>query len=269
MLKTIEQYLLQIKTSKPLILNITNVVTMDFMANSLLAIGAAPLMSVMDAELEELITIADAVTINIGTLDDAFIKRAHLAATLTKKLHKPLILDPVGSGATSIRTQTARNLLPFASIVKGNASEIMSLLSDDSKTKGVEATHATIDAKVSAKHIALSHQCTVVVSGKQDLITDGKRCQTIPFGSALMPHVTGMGCTLTSVIAAFHAINPSAFESSYIATTYYGLCGQYAETQNPWPGSFKAAFIDALYEANVFGMMDKCSINHSEACYDV
>ena len=111
--------------TKPLILNLTNYVTMDFMANSLLAIGVAPLMTKSDKELEELVKIASSININIGTLTDDFIKQCYKAAILAKKYNRPIVLDPVGSGASTIRTETARGLVEYADIIRGNASEII------------------------------------------------------------------------------------------------------------------------------------------------
>lgn len=237
----------EIRANKPIILCLTNMVTMDFMANSLLALGAAPIMSCDDRELEELITLSAAVNLNIGTLDTTFILRCQKAAEIARFLQKPVILDPVGAGASLIRTQSARELMECADIIRGNASEIMALLDMDIPTAGVESMHTTPVARDSADVLALKLKNTVVVSGEEDYVSNGLQRESLYFGSPLMPFVTGMGCTLTAVIAAFRAILPDSFEAARLATAYFGLCGQVAEQTAKTPGSFRTAFIDALY----------------------
>lgn len=251
MLKTIDTLLLALRKKKPLILNLTNYVTMDFMANALLAIGAAPIMSVCDAELEELIKLSHCVNLNIGTLDSAFIERCHQAAILAKNAQKPIILDPVGAGATRIRTQTAQSLMKYADIIRGNASEIIALYKDQGKTLGVESLNTTDEAKDIATQIAKDYGSTVIVSGKVDFITDGKDETENHFGSPLMPLVTGMGCTLNAVIAAFRSLTPSSFESAQLAVSYFGLCGSIAEKKAKHPGTFRTTFIDLLHSADL------------------
>lgn len=236
-----------IKHHKPIILCLTNVVTMDFMANSLLALGAAPIMSCDDRELKELISISHAVNINIGTLDAAFISRCKQAVDIARRLQKPVILDPVGAGASIIRTQSALELMQFSDIIRGNASEIMALLDMNIESAGVESTKTTHMAKDSADMLARKLKNTIIVSGKEDYITDGLRHEILHYGSPLMPLVTGMGCTLTAVVAAFRAILPDSFDAARLATAYFGLCGNRAEEKASTPGAFRTAFIDALY----------------------
>lgn len=250
MLEKIKTTLENMKDKKPLILNLTNYVTMDFMANSLLSIGCAPIMTVCDEELEELINIAGSIHINIGTLDQAFIERCHHAIDIAMTFQKPIILDPVGAGASFIRTKTATALMKHATIVRANASEMMALANHSSKTLGVESTKTTSEAKDSARKLAQQYGLTTVISGAVDFITDGKREAEVPYGSPMMQLVTGMGCALTAIIAGFHAIVSDPFDSSVFATQYMGLCGQLAQQKATGPGTFRTAFIDALYEAN-------------------
>lgn len=240
-----------IRKNKPVILNITNYVTMDLMANGLLALGAAPLMSACDEELEALVQISHAVNLNIGTLDEAFIKRCEQVAKLAQHYHKPAIFDPVGAGASPIRTKTAKALLPYVDIIRGNSSEIMSLIDQDIRTLGVESAHTSMQAKAAACTLAKKYQITVVVSGQIDYVTDGAQEIMLNHGSAVMPLVTGMGCLLTAVIAAFRAVNPDSFQAASMATAYYGLCGSAAEKKAGRPGTFRSAFIDALYEGHL------------------
>ncbi len=250
MINQLKTKISDLRKSKPLVLCLTNYVTMDFMANSLLALGAAPIMSVCDAEIEELIKIAHVININIGTLNDESIARYYKAAKFAKQYHKPLILDPVGAGASMIRTKCARELMKDADIIRGNASEIMALLDDHSKTLGVESLNPTSQAKDQANILANKFNCTVVISGAEDFITDGKRQESLKFGSPLMPFITGMGCTLTAVIAAFRATINDSFEAAKYATSYFGLCGNLANIKADKPATFRSAFIDELYAAD-------------------
>ena len=249
MIHSIQSSLALLRQTKPVILCLTNYVTMDFMANSLLAVGALPIMSVCDKELDELIQLSHAVMINLGTLDRDFIKRCHHASKLATHYQKPIILDPVGAGASVIRTQSARELMRYAAIIRGNASEIRSLIEDKNKTLGVESACPTEHAKASARQLAQLLACTVVVSGAEDFITDGEREDSLHFGSPLMPLITGMGCTLTAVIAAFQAVLPESYTAAQQATSYFGLCGNATHLKTTQPGTFRSIFIDELYAA--------------------
>ena len=247
MLNDLEKALLQLRQLKPLVLCLTNQVTMDFMANCLLSLGAAPIMSQDERELEELVRISHAVNINMGTLDRAFMERANTTTHLAQKYKKPIILDPVGAGATHVRTASSRALMDCSDIIRGNASEIMALLDNANTTLGVESTHQVSDAAQSAIQLAKNHQCVVVVSGEHDFMTDGQQETHLNYGSSLMPLVTGMGCSLTAIIAAFRAVVPHSFTAARLATAYFTLCGSLAARKTDKPGSFRTSFIDELY----------------------
>lgn len=247
MLEQLKSSLTQLRQTKPLVLCLTNYVTMDFMANSLLALGAAPLMSESREEIEELVAISQAIYINIGTLNEVFMERARFAAQIANLLNKPLVLDPVGAGASKLRTAAAVELLPLANIIRGNASEIMALSGAQGTTKGVE-TADPVQKAIASAHALAKNDKTIIISGPEDFITNGQQDKTLTFGSNLMPLVTGMGCTMTAVIAAFTACNPNHFQAAIDATAYYGLCGQQAQQKTFAPASFKQAFIDNLYQ---------------------
>ncbi len=247
MINKIEKALANLRKKKPLILCLTNFVTQDFVVNSLLSLGAVPIMSICEDEIEELMRIASSVYINIGTLDNNFISLAKQAIQFAKKNNKPIVFDPVGAGATNIRTQTAQYILPFSSIIRGNASEIMALGDRAFTTHGVEATHTTDDAKEIAKLLASENNMSVIVSGPVDFITNGNKLAQVAFGSPLMQLVTGMGCSMTAVIAAFKAIIQDPFEAGSMAAYYFALCGEAASKNHKSPGTFKIAFLDQLH----------------------
>lgn len=240
----------KIVTGRPLILNITNDVTPDFIANGLLSLGASPVMSRDESEIEELVRYASAVVINIGTLDKAFQSLARSACDVACCLKKPIILDPVGAGATDLRTTFANELLSTydIAILRGNASEIGALSGRVGQTKGVDSTEESRSMKEAACILAEKYDCVVAMSGAVDVVTCSGRSEEIARGSALMPLVVGTGCLLSAVLAAFHAVHQDAFEAALYGSYFYALCGERAAAQSAFPGSFRVAMIDALYQ---------------------
>jgi len=252
MLNKIELAITELRQKKPLVLCLTNNVTMEFVANCLLALGAAPIMSDEPREFEELVQLSNAIYINIGTLNTQFVANAKILAQLAQKYTKPLILDPVGAGASSIRTETAANLAPFADVIRGNASEIIALSGALEKPLGVESRQPVDAAKNYASELATKYHCVVAVSGPEDFITNGKENEILQYGSPIMSKITGMGCSLTAVIAAFcGSSSNNFFVATQLAVGYFGLCGSAAAKKTSYPGSFRVAFIDTLNEMNL------------------
>lgn len=249
MLEKIKDLVLKIKQEKPLILNISNEVSLDFIANGLLSLGASPIMSKAEEEMEDLVKISQVVVINPGTLNPAFVSLCKQACHFANQLNKPIILDPVGAGASRYRTETCKALLNEFDIamIRGNASEIMALFNASQKTKGVESLLASEQAIDAAKNLSETYQAAIVISGKEDFIIDQDLMAKLDRGSPLMPSVTGTGCLLTAVIAAFHAVEKDRFTAAKIATLFYCLCGEIAAKKAEAPGSFKMHFIDALH----------------------
>lgn len=239
-----------VRAKSPLVHNITNYVAMNFSANALLALGASPVMAHAAEEMEDMVSIASALTINIGTLDAEWVRSMLIAGRTAHRMGKPIVLDPVGAGATPYRTETAWEIIRecHPTIIRGNASEIMALVNADVKSKGVDSSQSSDDAVESAKQLALNTGAVVVISGATDYITDGSRVETITNGSPLMTLVTAMGCTATSVVGAFAAINPDAFEAALHGMAVMGVCGERAVAHKAAPGSLLTHFVDALYE---------------------
>ena len=259
MLQKIQLSLNQLRQHKPVVLCLTNYVSADLVANSLLAVGASPIMSQDIREIEELVAISNALYINIGTLDQEFVSRCFNAAELAKRYNKPIVLDPVGAGASKIRTKTAIDFLSICDIVRGNASEIIALTQANAKTAGVDSTDQVCDAKDSARMMAKNFGFVTVVSGEIDFITkDGQEIE-FKLGSKIMPLVTGMGCALTGVIAAFRGVEADSFEAAQVATAYFALCGNLAEIKTQKPGGFRAEFIDQLNCGDFASMVEFAS----------
>lgn len=238
-----------IKKNSPLIHNITNYVVMEQTANSLLAIGASPVMSHALEEAHEIVSIANSLVLNIGTLSSHWVEAMKIALKTAKDRIIPVVLDPVGVGATTYRTQTAVDILNQGGItaIRGNASEINTLSGNQGFSRGVDSRLESSDCIENTKNLASRRKCVVWMSGSTDVITDGKTCVLIYNGDPLMSKVTGMGCTASAISAAFLAINPNPLLACLHAAILMGITGEIAAERGRCPGTFKLAFIDALY----------------------
>lgn len=243
------QDLTTIREKKPLIHNITNFVVMNYTANALLAMGASPVMAHAENEVEEMVSFAGALVLNIGTLSEDWIASMIMAAKKATQLKTPIILDPVGAGATSFRTMSAAKIIDQSrvTVIRGNASEILSLRRSDSKTKGVDSIHSVDEAAETASILARELQATLAITGPIDLVTDGKQTVRVANGHPLMGYVTGTGCTATATIGAFLAVDENAVSATAAALAYFGLAGEKAAENASAPGKYKSALIDALY----------------------
>lgn len=258
--ETLWKDLEHVRAATPLVHNITNFVVMNTTANALLALGASPVMAHAVEEVEEMAGIAGALVINIGTLSREWVAAMKLAMQTASKRDIPIVLDPVGAGATTYRTQTTLELLDACapSVIRGNASEISALVDHSVRTKGVDSG-AMSDAAVekAARQLAESYDCVTVVSGATDFLTDGKQELYISNGDALMPRVTGLGCTASALIGAFAAINPDPLEAAGHAMAVLGICGEIAAETAAGPGSLQMRLIDCLYTLDTAQATDR------------
>lgn len=239
-----------IRKNAPLVHNITNYVVMNTTANALLALGASPVMAHAVPEVEEMAGIAGALVLNIGTLSDTWITAMFAAAKKAEQRQIPIVIDPVGVGATQYRTRTAMELIQASapSIIRGNGSEIMALCDQDITTKGVDSTSDADLAIDSAKALAREFDCVVCVTGKIDYIVSSRTMIQVENGHAMMPRVTGLGCTATALCGAFAAINPEYDKAAAHAMAVMGIAGEMAAQKAQGPGSLQVNFIDALYQ---------------------
>lgn len=244
------EHLKTIRETSPLIHNITNFVVMNFTANSLLAMGASPVMAHAPEEVEEMAGFAGALVLNIGTLAADWVDSMILAGKKASELDKPVILDPVGAGATSMRTESAMRIVreTRVSVIRGNASEILSLSASDGKTKGVDSVHAVDAAEESARHLAMEMKTVLAVTGPVDLVTDGDRVLRISNGHPMMGRITGTGCSATAIVAAFAAVEPDYAQAAALGLAFFGIAGEKAAKKASAPGGFMVQLLDALYE---------------------
>ncbi len=241
-------HLARVRQRAPLVHNITNLVAMNSMANVLLAIGASPAMVHAREEAAEFAAIADALTLNIGTLSPHWVEAMDEAAEAARLTGKPWVLDPVAVGATAYRRTTAARLLErLPTVVRGNASEIIALEAGGPGGRGVDSSDPAEAAEQAATRLARRVGCVVAVTGEVDLVTDGRRLARVRGGHPLMPRVTTLGCALTGVVAAFLVGAEDPFEATVAALACYGAAGRGAGQGARGPGSFAVAFLDALH----------------------
>lgn len=246
------KYLQKIKSQNPLIHNITNVVAANFSANGLLAIGASPLMSAAIEEMDEVPRISNALVINIGTLMGKEVAAMVLAGQTANQVGIPVVLDPVGVGATSFRKQTVATLLKevkFAAI-RGNAGELATIADVDWQTKGVDAGKGNANLAEIARIVAEKYHCVAMISGATDYVSDGKRHAQIHNGTPLFPKITASGCLLSAVCGAFLAVaKPEEyFDAMVEGCTTYALAGELAAEQlsDTQHGQFYVGLLDQL-----------------------
>ena len=251
-----------LREKKPLIHNITNYVVMNYTANALLAMGASPVMAHAQNEVEDMVSFAGALVLNIGTLTDDWIASMVKAGIKASALGTPIILDPVGSGATPLRTNSAKQIIDQTKIrvIRGNASEILSLRHENSKTKGVDSIHSVDEAADTARILAEELQTTLAITGPVDLITDGQRVVRVSNGHPLMGYVTGTGCTATTAIGAFLAVDSDPVSATATALAFFGLAGEVAGQSASAPGSFMIQMLDALYTITPDELREGCQI---------
>jgi hydroxyethylthiazole kinase len=238
----------KIRREHPLVHNITNYVVMNVTANALLALGALPVMAHAVEEVEEMVGLANALVINIGTLSQPWIDSMVRAVRAARDRSIPIVLDPVGAGATRFRTETARRIIGEApvAVLRGNASEILAVAGQKGITRGVESVHGAEDARLAARDLARTYGIVVAVTGAEDFVTDSSRTARISNGHPLMGRITGTGCTASAITAAFCAAETDAFAAAIGALVTFGIAGELAALPNPGPGSFQVGLLDAL-----------------------
>ena len=222
---------------------------MNNSANALLAVGASPVMAHWTQEMEEMVSIAGALVLNIGTLDENWLEGMRVAGVAASRRGIPIVLDPVGAGATSARTTASLELIELChpTVIRGNASEIMALVDASVKSKGVDSSVQSGDAVEAARKLALETGAVVVISGATDYITDGTVLHTVEGGDEIMTAVTGMGCTSTALVGAFAAVVEDPLVAATAAMAVMSLAGEKAAARSRGNGSMQVNFLDELY----------------------
>jgi hydroxyethylthiazole kinase len=239
-----------IKEKTPLVHNITNMVVMTDTANILLHVGASPVMAHAREEVEEMAALAGALVLNIGTLTSSLVDSMLAAGKKANQLGVPVVLDPVGAGATSLRTESTLRILDAVkvSILRGNAAEISILAGMEAAVRGVDAAGVANGPALIARAAAEKFGLAVAVSGEVDAVSDGSRTVLIENGHAMMGGLTGTGCMCTAIAGAFAAVCPDPFIAAAGALVFFGIAGEEAARVGPLlPGSYKTALFDQVY----------------------
>lgn len=249
-LHTIAADLNAIREKRPLIHSITNYVVMNETANAILCLGALPIMAHAKEEVEEMVGIASALVLNIGTLSPDWIDAMELAGRSANERGIPVVLDPVGAGATRLRTESSKRLMDNVkvSIIRGNASEIATVIGLEAETRGVESIKAHGLTPEVAAEFGKAYGCTVAITGPTDIVTDGDRTALIRNGDPMLGKVVGTGCMSNTIIASFAAVQPDCFIATVGGLVAFGIAGEIAAGVAPEkPGTFHAELYDALY----------------------
>lgn len=240
----------RVREENPLVHNITNVVVTNFTANGLLALGASPVMAYAKEEVADMVRISRALVLNIGTLNQEVVGSMILAGKTANELGIPVIFDPVGAGATHFRTEMAQKIIEEVkiSIIRGNAAEVANVLGEKWEIKGVDAGAQQGNNVELAVTAAQKLNTIVVITGKDDVLTDGKTTYLASNGHPLLTKVTGTGCLLTSVIGAFAGVERDLLLAGLSALTFYGMAAEKAfdKTSHWGPGSFQVEFLNQL-----------------------
>jgi len=242
-----------VRAHAPLVHSITNLVVMNFNANALLAVGASPVMAHAEEEVCDMVGIAQALVLNIGTLEPAWIRAMALALQAAREKGIPVVLDPVGAGATPYRNAALSGLLQTGAptVVRGNASEIMSVAGLAAVTRGVDSAASTHEAADAAQALARKLGAVVCVSGADDLVVDASgRRATLSNGHPWMTRVTGVGCSASALVGAFAAVQPDAWRATLAAMACLGVVGEMAvertQAQGGGVGRLQIELLDGL-----------------------
>ena len=241
-----EEALRRVADQKPLVHHLTNYVTVNLVANTTLSTGALPVMAHAHEEVVEMVDLASALVVNIGTLDPPFIEAVLFAGRRANERGIPVVLDPVGAGATSFRTKMSERLLSELSVaaVCGNAGEIATLAGLDAEVRGVESLAG--DARQAASAAARSLGVAVAATGEIDYVSDGERTLAVSNGHPLMGRVVGSGCASTAVVGVFAAVGGAEAETVAHALAYFGRAGEVAAEGAEGGGTFEPRLLDAL-----------------------
>jgi hydroxyethylthiazole kinase len=239
----------RVRTEKPLIHHLTNWVTIYDCANIVKVFGASPVMAHAGEEAADMAGIASALVLNIGTLTTDFVEAMILAAKSANSKGIPVILDVCGAGATKFRDEKCFEILDKArvNIIKGNSSEIARIAGESVSTRGVDASAVEKNLQEIARELAARRNCTVVITGKEDILADEKRVARVLNGHSMMANIVGTGCMATSVIGTFAAVEKDYFAACAAGLVCYEVAAEIAAAKAYGPGSFKERLFDAVY----------------------
>ncbi len=265
----IGERLSRLRARRPLIHHLTNDVTIQEVANATLALGALPVMAVAGEEVEDVVASAQALVLNLGTPTRDRLEVMVKAGKAANARRIPVILDPVGAGASTFRTEGARRLLSEvrAAIIRANAGEAAALLGVPGTMRGVESGGAILTSGMLAWRLAQQSGATVAVTGARDHVSDGRRILAVDNGDPLLARITGGGDLATASVAAFAAVEPEGLLSTACGLVTLGVAAEIAVGQAHGPGSFGVALLDALAALTPEVLISRARLHELEAAW--
>ena len=251
----------RMREQKPLVHQITNYVVMNETANATLALGALPVMAHAREEVAEMVRLAGSLVLNIGTLSPHWVDAMLIAGKAANEAGIPVVIDPVGAGATSYRTDAAKRILDEVdvAVLRGNAGEVATLVGVEAEVRGVESMAAGSDAASIARAAASALGVVASVTGPVDHVSDGDRVIAIANGHPLLAAVTGTGCMSTAITGCFLAVD-EPFEAAAAALVAFGVAGEDAARDAKGPGSFHVGLYDALAALDPESLDDRARV---------
>ena len=271
-LGSISRILNELRTKKPLVHHITNYVTVNDCANVCLAIGGSPIMADEIEEIEDIVALASAVVLNIGTLNQHTIESMVAAGKYANARHIPVVLDPVGVGASKLRNSAAERLLCDVkmSVIRGNMSEMKFIAGLQSSTIGVDASDADMNSGLesgmnTARSAARKYHCTAAITGAVDIISDGQRVMSIQNGSSKMSSITGTGCMCSSLVGCFCGAADDMYLAAAGGVLAMGVAGELSVERfgHMGSGSIRVGIIDAISQLDGETLCERAKINES------
>jgi hydroxyethylthiazole kinase len=263
----IYEVLEKVRNQSPLVHHITNWVTISDCANIVKVFGGSPVMAHAKEEAADMASIANAVVINIGTLNTFTVDAMKLAITTANKKGIPVVLDAVGVGSTKFRNDMVKELLKHKiDVIKGNASEIAATAGINVTTKGVDSGHVSGDMIEIAKNFANERECVIVVTGREDICTNGESAYIIKNGTAMMSKVVGTGCMAGSVIATFCAVEKDYLFASVAALVCFEIAAENADKTSEGPGTFKNKLFDKISTLSDISINKMKRVEEAQPC---
>ncbi|MEK3990000.1 hydroxyethylthiazole kinase [Robertmurraya sp. FSL R5-0851] len=258
----------RVREQSPLVHNMTNVVVTNFVANGLLALGASPVMAYAKEEVADMVSIANSLVLNIGTLREPEVEAMIIAGQAANEKGVPVVLDPVGAGATPYRTNTVKRLLSEVniSLLRGNAAEVANVIGEEWQTRGVDSGTGEGNITDLARMAAQKLHMTVVVTGKDDVVSNGEESIIISNGHPLLTKVTGTGCLFSSVVGAFASVETNYLLAAAGASAFYGAVAERAilATGDQHVGTFQMEFLNQLMLTSSSDVVDLAKVSIAE-----
>jgi len=262
MISDIADLMESVRKKRPLVHHITNYVTVNDCANVTLCAGGSPVMTDSSKDIDEMVSFASAVVLNIGTLNERTIESMIQAGKTANRKGIPVILDPVGAGATAYRTETVWKIIDNVkvSIIKGNEGEIGFLAGAGGKVVGVDSEGMSGDKNNAAASLALRTGAVVAMTGREDTISDGKRTFVINNGHDLMGTVSGTGCMASSVVGCYAGTTEDMLIASISALAVFSVAGELAAVRSSGPGTFKVNLMDSMQNLSVKDVTSRAKV---------